>query len=75
MKIPLQEKIAELESRITALELRATAVETKLCGRTSRTIVTNDPNWHGFNADVEKHWRGLWREFDALMKSVFKGKP
>ena len=63
-QIPVQQKIAELEGRIAALETkpcrcRVVKETTEVSGS---VLVTENP-----------HWKALWREFDALMKSIFKG--
>lgn len=52
MKIPLQDKIAELERRIVALETQARTVE-RVTIRT-RTV------------DLEPEMGNIWRSFDAL---------
>lgn len=56
MKVPLQEKIAELESRIARLEQL-------LAGRkvTTRTTTT---------VDMEPEMSNLWKSVDALMTKV-----
>ena len=61
MKIPVQEKIAELERRIVALEdaWRSRTVTT------TRTVKVA-------TVDLEPEMGGLWKSFDALMNKVFK---
>jgi hypothetical protein len=71
LAIPILEKIAELERRITGLELRMAAAENAL---RRRVVVTKTVSGNGADLDANPHWRGLWREFDALMKSIFKVK-
>lgn len=61
-RIPLQEKISELERRIVALEK-------KPC----RCRVVREVTVSGPSLDANPHWKALWREFDALMKSIFGG--
>jgi ABC-type antimicrobial peptide transport system ATPase subunit len=70
MKIPLQEKIAELEGRIRVLEekpCRCRVVE-------KTTVITSS----GFSKpDLEKfhaHWHEMWKHFDLAIKSFFKGE-
>jgi len=57
VKVTLQEKIAELESRISALEKKThvpliqSSIESKaFCSR----------------------WNNLWREFDLMMRDIFR---
>jgi hypothetical protein len=61
MKIPMQEKIAELESRIAALEKGATKITTTTTTTTRRATVDLDPEWSG-----------IWKQVDALFAKVFK---
>lgn len=74
MKIPLQEKIAELETRIAGLELRAAAVEHTLRSE-RRTVRVTTTEWlrHRDMEGFHTHWREMWQHFDAAMKAFFKG--
>jgi hypothetical protein len=62
MKIPLQQKIAELEQRIVALE--ALAKKERLFTRTS---VRTD-----LDARSEGHWSRMWFHFDEMMHRIFR---
>ena len=62
MKIPIQEKIAELERRIVALESRQEHTTT-----TTKTIITN-----ANDIDLEPEWSGIWQSLDALFKKAFR---
>lgn len=68
MKVPLQDKIAELESRIAGLEER----ERLLMGRSSQQTVTTTTTVtaKGFG----EHWSKMWEEFHLVMKEAFGGK-
>lgn len=56
MKVPIQSKIAELESRIAALEAE----------RGQRTTIS-----HKWTPEAEKEWRGIWKHVDAFFDKVF----
>lgn len=56
MKIPLQEKIAELERRIAALEKRTGTTQTVKIEQT----FSESP-----------HWKRMWAEFSHVMSEVF----
>ena len=58
MKIPLQNKIAELERRIEALEKQRGTVTTK-------TTVTTAA------VDLEPEMSGIWKSVDALFTKAF----
>lgn len=58
MKIPVQDKIAELERRIVALESRA--------GAPTRTVVAHN------TVDVEPEMSRVWAAFHALFAKVRK---
>jgi len=61
MKVTVQSKIAELESRIAFLErVTGTTSEGAACKRANNTEFTN-------------HWENLWKEFDLAIKSFFGG--
>ena len=65
-KIPVQEKIAELESRIAALEKG-----TRVHSRITQEFSVGSPS-----TEMWAHWREMWKEFDEVMKSAFqKSKP
>lgn len=55
MKVPVQEKMAELEQRIIALE----------------TALRKRGDYRLRSFAVNEHWKAMWREFDALFKEVF----
>lgn len=57
MKIPLQEKIAELERRIEKLE-RAGERASGACNR----------QW---DAKADSHWNQIWKQFDLFMGRLF----
>jgi hypothetical protein len=59
MKVPLQEKIAELESRIVALEKAQ-----KVHARVTREFLPWESN-------ITNQWKRMWEEFDKIMKKVF----
>jgi len=66
MKIPIQEKIAELERRIEALEKRKPVVHTTNVHNTTTTPLT-PPQKEALSS--------MWRHFDATfeaMRKVFK---
>jgi len=63
VKIPVQEKIAELEWRIARLESNPCRCRVVTSETVSNVDFTSNP-----------HWKALWKEFDALMKSMFKRK-
>jgi hypothetical protein len=63
MKIPLQEKIAELERRIVALE------------KSERITCTTTTNVrHGSGVDITQEFSGVWASVDALFKKAFGQK-
>lgn len=73
MKIPLQEKIAELENRISGLELRMAAADNILRRATghvtmSTTEFLRERDWE----KAREHWHEMWRHFDLAMKSIFR---
>lgn len=64
MKIPAQEKIAELEARIAKLEKDAE----EHWGRVYqyRSVSTSRKGVFG------EHWNKMWEHFDKLMESAFR---
>lgn len=60
MKIPVQDKIAELEARIAALEKRSNSERT----RTLVQVVNKSV--------LGEHWDKMWLEFDHAMKAAFR---
>lgn len=56
MKIPVQEKIAELEKRISALEKKIGTTQTV---RIDQSFAESP------------HWKGMWAEFSHVMREVF----
>lgn len=66
MKIPVQEKIAELEQRIAALEKDAT----EHFG-TSYEYFAVDQNGLQYHDAFGEHWDKMWGEFHLVMRSVF----
>lgn len=63
MKIPIQEKLAELERRIAVLERRQPFVQVKNYPASSEMRT-------GY-VDIEPEVGGLWKAFDALMAKAF----
>lgn len=63
MKVPLQEKIAELESRIAALEKWA-RLEPQVYGPCVPRPV---------NIAEDRNWKKMWFYFDRVVKRVFGG--
>jgi hypothetical protein len=63
MKIDIQEKIAELESRIVELEKKVARFST-----VTRTVTTEEKM---MSSAFGEHWRKLWMEFHEVMKSAF----
>lgn len=63
MKIPLQEKIAQLEQRIIALEetVRRMPKQAKVVVMSPETVAYNN---HG--------WKTIWEAFDRIVKRTFK---
>jgi len=55
MKIPLQEKIAELEARIEKLE----------------KVRHTRPIKGALDLSQDKDWKVMWASFDALVKRIF----
>jgi len=60
VKIPVQEKIAELERRIEALERAPTR----------RTPTTTTTTGETFTPMQRWHWDQLWRHFDGFFKGL-----
>jgi hypothetical protein len=70
MKIPLQEKIAELEGRIEALEKARGGTSVTFTHTTTQTQTTSKP----LNGDsiFGEHWKKMWEEFGHVMKAAFR---
>lgn len=66
MKIPLQEKIAELEARITKLENDAS----EHWGRSYEYFSVDSTGLQGRDVFGE-HWDKMWKEFRLVMKTAF----
>ena len=56
MKVTVQSKIAELESRVAALEAQ---------GRVQST------SGRGWGEEAETEWRAVWKAVDAFFERVF----
>lgn len=61
MKIPVQSKIAELESRIRRLE------QAVFQRSQQRVVAVTESRW-----SFGYHWREMWHHFHAVMARVFK---
>ena len=66
MKIPAQEKIAELEVRIAKLERDAS----EHWGRNYDYFTVDSTGLQGRNVFGE-HWDRMWKEFHLAMKAAF----
>lgn len=64
MKIPLQEKLAELESRIEFLELVNNVTHDQQAYWRGRKSVSK-------NLRFSDHWDKMWEHFHLAMKEIF----
>jgi hypothetical protein len=64
MKVSIQEKIAELESRIVGLESQC---EIHFGVAFKRYSGAPTPNVFA----TDSHWRKMWQEFDLMMRELF----
>lgn len=69
MKIPLQEKIAELEARIVELEKKERWRGQAEQRKTDHTIITKGG---GIPSERMRHWHKMWEEFNLAMKDMFE---
>lgn len=67
MKVPLQEKIAELEGRIAKLEQDAS----EHWGRSYEYFTVDSTGLQGRDV-FREHWDKMWKHFDEVMKSAFR---
>ena len=65
MKVPIQEKVAELESRVALLEKAL-----NLHSTITHTFSSSPPD-----GVMWKHWDNMWQEFNLVMKTAFGKKP
>lgn len=68
MRIPVQEKISELESRIAVLESRVAGLQSR---QGIHTVITTENMSAEKSKAFHAHWREMWNKFDEIMKSVF----
>lgn len=68
MKIPIQEKIAELERRLVDAEAKIRKLESqRVDSFESRRVM----RYKTTSGTVDAHWHAIWEHFDAIWKHVF----